>query len=153
MIGDHQAAIDDFNAVIRMKPDDDRACFRRGWSYKSLGLYELAAEDFEKAKSINPRQKLYNLNYRLIGDIETIILLPPGKERKVLFDIEEDFFDDMSSSCSVSKRGSVVNLFDIKDEKDEGKVEDNNSIATSVLSGQTPKFLKPSRKSLLLNDM
>jgi len=150
MIGDHQAAIDDFNAVIRMKPDDDRAFFRRGWSYKSLGLYELAAEDFEKAKSINPRQKLYNLNYRLIGDIETIILLPPGKERKVIFDIEEDFFDDMSSSCSVSKRGSVVNLFD---QKDEGKVEDNNSIATSVLSGQTPKFLKPSRKSLLLNDM
>ena len=140
MVGNHSDAVADFGAVIRLKNDDDRAYFRRGWSYKAMGLFELAAGDFEKAKSINPKQKLYNLNYRLIGDIETIILLPPGRERKVIFDIEEDIYDDMSSNCSLA-----VTVASGENEKNLYQSKDKAS------SGNT--FRKPLRKSLTLNDM
>jgi tetratricopeptide (TPR) repeat protein len=81
MLKRHQDAIEDFGVVIKMFTGDDRAIFRRGWSYKALGLFLLAAEDFERAKELNPEQKLYQLNYRNIGDIETIILCPAGEER------------------------------------------------------------------------
>ena len=81
MLKKHQDAIDDFSIVIKMSPEDDRAVFRRGWSYKSLGLFLLAAEDFERAKELNSMCSLYELNYRNIGDIETIVLCPAGEER------------------------------------------------------------------------
>ena len=81
MIGKHEDAIEDFSKVIKEKDDDDRAIFRRGWSYKNLGLLLLAAEDFERAKGLNPEKQIYDVNYRCIGDVETIILLEAGKER------------------------------------------------------------------------
>ena len=46
-----------------------------------MGLLLLAAEDFERAKGLNPEKQIYDVNYRCIGDVETIILLEAGKER------------------------------------------------------------------------
>jgi tetratricopeptide (TPR) repeat protein len=80
MCGRHKDAIDDFSGVLKLSPLDDRAFFRRAWSYKALGLFLLAAEDFEKALSLRPDNKVYRLNYRAIGSIETIVLVPPGEE-------------------------------------------------------------------------
>ena len=80
MCGKHQDAITDFSVVTKMSPSDDRAFFRRAWSYKALGLFLLAAEDFETAVSLKPENKVYKLNYRAIGSIETIVLVPPGLE-------------------------------------------------------------------------
>ncbi len=81
MIGKHEDAIEDFSKVIKEKDDDDRAIFRRGWSYNTLGLLLLAAEDIERARRLNPEKQIYEVNYRCIGDVETIILLEAGKER------------------------------------------------------------------------
>ncbi|GMH93364.1 hypothetical protein TrVE_jg14332 [Triparma verrucosa] len=76
----HHEAVEDFSTVIKLAPDDHRAIFRRGWSYKSLGLFLLAAEDFEKARALQPECKLYKLNYRAIGNVECIVLGKPGEE-------------------------------------------------------------------------
>jgi tetratricopeptide (TPR) repeat protein len=81
MMHRHHEAIEDFSWVVKMNPEDDRAVFRRGWSYKALGLFLLAAEDFERAKELNPSEKLYELNYKHIGDIETVVMCPAGEER------------------------------------------------------------------------
>ena len=85
MMKHHNDAILDFSAVVRLCPNDDRAVFRRAWSYKSLGLYESAAEDFHTARMLNPSEKMYALNYQNIGDVETIVLRPSGEERNLDF--------------------------------------------------------------------
>jgi len=50
MIDYHEKAVDDFNIVIRKNPKNANAYFRRAFSLKSLKRYNLAVEDFEKAK-------------------------------------------------------------------------------------------------------
>ncbi|GMH52264.1 hypothetical protein TL16_g01194 [Triparma laevis f. inornata] len=76
----HHEAVENFSKVIKLSQLDHRAIFRRGWSYKSLGLFLLAAEDFEKARGLQPDCKLYKLNYRAIGSVECIVLGKPGDE-------------------------------------------------------------------------
>jgi len=97
LCGRHQDAIADFSAVIKLSPLDDRAFFRRAWSYKALGLFLLAAEDFEKAVSLRPDNKVYRVNYRAIGSIETIVLVPPGEEI-IPDELRDDFLQKVSES-------------------------------------------------------
>lgn len=80
MVKKHHEAIEDFSEVIKLAPRDHRAIFRRAWSYKALGLYLLAAEDFETALVLKPNCKIYKLNYRAIGVIDCMVLISPGNE-------------------------------------------------------------------------
>jgi tetratricopeptide (TPR) repeat protein len=82
MLTRHHEAIDDFNKVIALFPTDDRAIFRRGWSYKATKCFDLAAEDFEDAKLLAPDCPYYQLKYRGIRDIEVVVLVLPGNERR-----------------------------------------------------------------------
>lgn len=54
MIDEHQLGIDDFTAVIKKCPRNAHAFFRRAFSQKALKFYDEAAEDFEKAKELDP---------------------------------------------------------------------------------------------------
>eukprot|EP00352_Strombidinopsis_acuminata_P000415 CAMPEP_0176341628 /NCGR_PEP_ID=MMETSP0126-20121128/2529_1 /TAXON_ID=141414 ORGANISM="Strombidinopsis acuminatum, Strain SPMC142" /NCGR_SAMPLE_ID=MMETSP0126 /ASSEMBLY_ACC=CAM_ASM_000229 /LENGTH=100 /DNA_ID=CAMNT_0017686557 /DNA_START=563 /DNA_END=865 /DNA_ORIENTATION=+ len=54
MIEDHSNAIEDFNTVIKRNPKNAHAYFRRAFSLKAIGKFAEAADDFEKAKSLDP---------------------------------------------------------------------------------------------------
>lgn len=59
--GDHDRAIEDFTAAIRIDPQYAEAYVGRGWSYSRKGLYEQATQDYTTALQIKPRHALaYN---------------------------------------------------------------------------------------------
>ena len=60
MIGDYEEAIKCFTAVIDLNPRNAHAYFRRAFVYKSMREYEMAAEDFERAKELDPESKPRN---------------------------------------------------------------------------------------------
>jgi tetratricopeptide (TPR) repeat protein len=51
-LGHHDAAISDFDAAIRLNPDDMEAYFNRGFSKKKLGHAAEANQDLQKALSL-----------------------------------------------------------------------------------------------------
>ena len=55
-LGDHNAAIEDFNECIRLKPKKKKSLYYqdRGLSKQALGQHEAAEADFAKAKEIDP---------------------------------------------------------------------------------------------------
>lgn len=64
-----------------MSPKIAHAYFRRAFSYKALGKFDLAAEDFEKAKIIDPLDPSLVVNYSKLDKIDIIILCKPGEEK------------------------------------------------------------------------
>ena len=54
MIDEHEKAIEDFSLVIKKNPKNAHAYFRRAFSYKAIKKYTEAADDFEKAKDLDP---------------------------------------------------------------------------------------------------
>lgn len=52
--------------------DSAYAYFRRGWSYKALQQYDLAANDFETAKLLKSDNPNFSINYRSINNVEYI---------------------------------------------------------------------------------
>ena len=75
-----EAALDDFNAVISINPRNAHAFFRRAFAHKALGQYEDAADDFEKARELDPENPALAINYRNIGDVQCIVLCDAGLE-------------------------------------------------------------------------
>lgn len=73
-------AIKDFTRVLGLQPDNTHALFRRAFSFKALGKFEEAAEDFENARSIDPENPALVVNYKKISDVSYIVLVPPGEE-------------------------------------------------------------------------
>jgi Tfp pilus assembly protein PilF len=69
MINEHQSAIDDFSMVIKKNPKNAHSYFRRAFSHKALKLYDDAAEDFEKAKSLDPLNPKLVVNYKKLSGI------------------------------------------------------------------------------------
>eukprot|EP01038_Epipyxis_sp_PR26KG_P007639 gene7639-10398_t len=70
----HQLAIDTFSMALKLKPDCSYSLFKRGWSYKALGKYKEAGEDFETAKSLQPDDPNFSLDYRSISSYEYMII-------------------------------------------------------------------------------
>jgi tetratricopeptide (TPR) repeat protein len=54
MINLHTEAVSDFNKVISKNSHNAHAYFRRAFSLKALKQFAEAAEDFEKAKNLDP---------------------------------------------------------------------------------------------------
>lgn len=84
MIEEHEKAVEDFNEVIKKNPSNAHAYFRRGFSLKSLKEFSLAANDFEKAKELDPMNPKMVVNYKKLKGITCIILCKPGDEKEFL---------------------------------------------------------------------
>lgn len=63
-----------------MQPKNAHAYFRRAFVYKALGKFDEAAEDFEKARNLQPENPNLVVNYKKIYDIAYIELCKPGEE-------------------------------------------------------------------------
>lgn len=50
----YKKALDDYCDVIKLQPKNSHAYFGRAFAYKALKEYDKAAEDFEKAKELDP---------------------------------------------------------------------------------------------------
>ena len=81
MIEDHEKAVEDFSAVIKRNPKNAHAHFRRAFSLKSLKKYAEAADDFEKAKDLDPLNPKMVVNYKKLKGIQCIVLCKPGEEK------------------------------------------------------------------------
>jgi tetratricopeptide (TPR) repeat protein len=55
--------------VIKLSPNNAHAYFRRAFSFKQLKNYAQAAEDFEKAKELDPINPLMVVNYKQLKDV------------------------------------------------------------------------------------
>ena len=95
MCGKHADAVTDFTQVVKLNPLDHRAIFRRGWSFKALGMFLAAADDFERAKEIKPEERVYKLNYRAIGNLECIILGKAGEEA-IPESLQDEFLESVN---------------------------------------------------------
>ena len=82
MIEDFEESVKDFDVVIKKNPKNAHAHFRRAFSHKSLKNFEQAAEDFEKAKILDPMNPKMIVNYKKLKGISCIILCKPGNEKE-----------------------------------------------------------------------
>ena len=73
-------SIADFDCVIERNHKNAHAYFRRAFCHKAAGSYDRAAEDFERARALDPNNPALAINYRNIGDVECIILVDAGRE-------------------------------------------------------------------------
>lgn len=81
MIEEHEKAVEDFSSVIKKNPKNAHAHFRRAFSYKDLKMYSNAADDFEKAKELDPLNPKMVVNYKKLKGITCIVLCKPGEEK------------------------------------------------------------------------
>ena len=81
MIEDHEKAVEDFTHVITKSPVNAHAHFRRAFSYKQLRRYQEAADDFEKAKKLDPLNPKMVVNYKQLKGLTCIVLCKPGEEK------------------------------------------------------------------------
>jgi tetratricopeptide (TPR) repeat protein len=80
MCGEYYDSIDHFSQVLALNPRNAHAMFRRAFAYKSVKEYDRAAEDFEKAKELDPENPHLAVNYRNLYDVECIVLCDAGQE-------------------------------------------------------------------------
>lgn len=77
----HEKAVDDFNVVIKKNSKNAHAYFRRAFSLKALKRYAEAADDFEKAKDLDPLNPKMVVNYKKLKGVSCIVLCEPGEEK------------------------------------------------------------------------
>ena len=65
-----------------MQPKNSHAYFGRAFAYKALKQYDEAAEDYEKAKELDPFNPKLIINPKKIYGIKFIKLCDPGEEEK-----------------------------------------------------------------------
>jgi len=82
MLEFHQEAYDDFCQVIRRNPANAHAYFRRAFSLKALRRYEEAADDFEKARTLDPLNHKMAINYKKLKGVNCIVLCKAGQEKR-----------------------------------------------------------------------
>ena len=81
MIEYHDKAIEDFNLVIQRNPTNAHAHFRRAFSLKALKRFSEAADDFEKAKELDPLNPKLVVNHKKLKGIVCMVLCEPGEEK------------------------------------------------------------------------
>ena len=95
MIEYHEEAVIDFNAVVKKNPKNAHAHFRRAFSLKALKVskihlstiyavqrYPEAADDFEKAKNLDPLNSQLVINHKKLQNMICIVLCEPGEEKE-----------------------------------------------------------------------
>lgn len=73
-LGLNSEALEAFNFVLQQRPDNPHCLFRRAWTYKALGNYVAAGDDFEKSKSLQPNDPNFAIDYKRISKCEYMIL-------------------------------------------------------------------------------
>lgn len=63
-----------------MQPNNSHAYFGRGFAQKALKKFDESAEDFEKAKEIDPLNPKLVVNFKKLYDVKYIQLCKPGEE-------------------------------------------------------------------------
>ena len=81
MIEYHDKAVEDFTVVIKKNPKNAHAFFRRAFSLKALKRYPEAADDFERAKILDPMNPKLVVNYKQLKNVDCIVLCEPGEEK------------------------------------------------------------------------
>jgi Flp pilus assembly protein TadD len=81
MIEDHSAAVEDFNHVLSKNNKNAHAYFRRAFSLKAMKDFTQAAEDFERAKELDPMNPHMLINHKQLKNVKCIVLCEPGKEK------------------------------------------------------------------------
>ena len=79
--GHFDQALKDFNEVVKYQPQNANAYFGRAFTYKALRNYLKAAEDFDKARELEPNNPKLIVNYKKIYEIRFIKLCSPGEEQ------------------------------------------------------------------------
>lgn len=64
-----------------MQPNNSHAYFGRAFAFKNMREYSKSADNFEKAKELDPENPKLIVNYKKIYDIKFIKICEPGKER------------------------------------------------------------------------
>ena len=80
LCGRLEESLADIDRVIERKPRNAHAYFRRAFAHKSMGNFDRAAEDFERARALDPNNPALAISYRNIGQIEVIILCDAARE-------------------------------------------------------------------------
>ena len=80
LCGRLEESLADFDRVIERNPRNAHAYFRRAFVHKSMSNFDRAAEDFERARALDPNNPALAISYRNIGQIEVIILCDAGRE-------------------------------------------------------------------------
>ena len=81
MIGMHEEAIKDFNALLKRNPSNAHAYFRRAFSLKAIKKFAEAADDFQKAQDLDDKNPLLVVNHKKLKSVECIVLCEPGEEK------------------------------------------------------------------------
>ena len=81
MIGYHPEAVADFDAVVKRNPKNAHAYFRRAFSLKALKEFAKAADDFEKARNLDPLNPQLVVNHKQLKGVDCIVLCEPGMEK------------------------------------------------------------------------
>jgi len=71
-------AITDFTKVIELHPKNAHAFFRRAFAYKALKQFKEAADDFERAKDLDPLNEKLVVNYKQMKNVNCIEICKPG---------------------------------------------------------------------------
>merc|ERR1711957_151871 len=69
MISLHEKAVVDFDTVVNRNARNAHAYFRRAFSLKALKRLSEAAEDFEKAKNLDPMNPQLVVNYKQLKGV------------------------------------------------------------------------------------
>ncbi|MCL1969880.1 MAG: tetratricopeptide repeat protein, partial [Candidatus Bathyarchaeota archaeon] len=89
--GNYDLAIEDFNAALRIKPNDYETLRYRGITYRNKGNYDRAIEDFNAALRIKPNDQdaligrglaygLKDNHDRAIEDFNTVLKIKPNDQ-------------------------------------------------------------------------
>ena len=70
----YENALEDFNIVLEKQPKNANALFGRGFAYKNLGMFQDAANDWERAKVLDPSNPKLCINYKHVYDVNYIEL-------------------------------------------------------------------------------
>lgn len=70
--GEFDSALQDLNRIIDHDQYNSKAYYTRGFVYKCLNDFQMAANDFETAKEIDPANHKLILNYKKINNIKYI---------------------------------------------------------------------------------
>ncbi|RYY36147.1 hypothetical protein EON62_01990 [archaeon] len=80
MLDRHREATVDLTVAMAHMPNSGFPVFRRAFAFRALRRFEAAADDFELARSLEPRDDRFNVNYVGLDDVNVVILCASGEE-------------------------------------------------------------------------
>ena len=101
MLGQHSAAITDYDSAIRLKPDDATAYTHRGMAKGGLGQYFAAIADYDSAIRLNP--------------YDAMAYAHRGTSKALLNRISEAKLD-LRTALRLAKRAGDTNLITLTEE-------------------------------------